>query len=125
MACCEVSSGVWEKWIYNVYNQLALSIGWTHNYASGAIPEYWVPPQIYSWASGNVLSPKDLALYLKQVNHDGFFMYHTSQCRCSHNNWSGIFFGTTGVFARNCNARGKMVTSSICGETIKEEVFLF
>ena len=55
-------------------------------YASGAIPVYWGPPQIYSWVPGNhsfidasVFSPKELADYLKQVDQDDdLFKHHTT-----------------------------------------------
>ena len=55
-------------------------------FASGAIPVYWGPPQIYSWVPGNhsfidasQYSPEDLAKYLKRVDEDDdLFKYHTS-----------------------------------------------
>lgn len=56
-------------------------------YASGAIPVYWGPPQIYSWVPGNhtfidaskFKGPEDLAKYLKRVDdEDDLFRYHTS-----------------------------------------------
>ena len=55
-------------------------------FASGAIPVYWGPPQIYSWVPGNhsfidagKYSPVDLALYLKRIDEeDDVFKYHTS-----------------------------------------------
>ena len=55
-------------------------------FASGAIPVYWGPPQIYSWVPGNhsfidasKYSPERLAKYLKQVDeNDSLFKYHTS-----------------------------------------------
>ena len=56
-------------------------------FASGAIPVYWGPPQIYSWVPGNhsfidasKYSPEDLAKYLKRVDEDDdLFRYHTSK----------------------------------------------
>ena len=56
-------------------------------FASGAIPVYWGPPQIYSWVPGNhsfvdaskYSRPEDLAKYLKRVDEeDDLFKYHTS-----------------------------------------------
>ena len=55
-------------------------------FASGAIPVYWGPPQIYSWVPGNhsfidasKYSPERLAKYLKEVDeNDSLFRYHTS-----------------------------------------------
>ena len=56
-------------------------------YASGAIPVYWGPPQIYSWVPGNhsfidasAFSAKELADYLRRVDQDDdLFRHHTTK----------------------------------------------
>ena len=55
-------------------------------FASGAIPVYWGPPQIYSWIPGNhsfidasKYTPEELAKYLKRVDEeDDLFRHHTT-----------------------------------------------